>query len=149
MASNVEPRLQRRLAAAVANLLPAYFALVMATGIMAIAMRLLGIPVLDWCLLLVSGVGYAILGGLTLLRLLCYVPNVLADLTGAWSFRWGCTQFVPSDSPRHWSCPFFSHWRALVSLLRWLPGSQYLWDSFAPSSSSTHACQRLPTLADS
>jgi tellurite resistance protein TehA-like permease len=80
MALNVEPRLQRRLAAGITTLLPAYFALVMATGIIAIATRLLGIPVLDWFLLLVAGVAYVILWGLTLLRLLCYFPNVLADL---------------------------------------------------------------------
>jgi tellurite resistance protein TehA-like permease len=80
MVLNVEPRLQGRFAAAIADLLPAYFALVMATGIIAIATRLLGIPVLDWCLLLMGGVGYVILWGLTLLRLLRYFPNVLADL---------------------------------------------------------------------
>jgi tellurite resistance protein TehA-like permease len=80
MALNIEPWLQRRVAVGVASLLPAYFALVMATGIMAIATHLLGIPVLDWGLLLVGGGGYVILWGLTLLRLLCYLPNVLADL---------------------------------------------------------------------
>lgn len=80
MVLNVKPRLQSRFATGVADLLPAYFALVMATGIIAIATRLLGIPVLDWCLLLVGGAGYVILWGLTLLRLLYYLPNVLADL---------------------------------------------------------------------
>lgn len=80
MALNVEVLWQRRLAAGVANLLPAYFALVMATEIIAIASRLLGIPILDGFLLWVGVAVYVILWGLTLLRLLRYFPNVLADL---------------------------------------------------------------------
>jgi tellurite resistance protein TehA-like permease len=81
MASNAELSLAGRLQAGIAHLLPAYFALVMATGIIAIASRLLSIPVLDWVLLGIGGVAYLMLWGLTLIRLIRYFPNVLADLT--------------------------------------------------------------------
>jgi tellurite resistance protein TehA-like permease len=80
MVSNAESSLAQRLQTGVATLLPAYFAMVMATGILAIAMRLLGLPLLDWFLLLVGAAAYAILWLLTLIRLARHWPNVLADL---------------------------------------------------------------------
>lgn len=81
MASNINSPLPASLQAGIANLLPAYFALVMATGIIAIGARLLGLPWLDWLLLGIGGVAYVILWALTLLRLVYYGPRVLADLT--------------------------------------------------------------------
>jgi tellurite resistance protein TehA-like permease len=80
MASNADLPFSKRLQAGIADLLPAYFALVMATGILAIASRLLGFPVLDWLFLVIGGIAYLILWVLTLIRLIRYFPNVLADL---------------------------------------------------------------------
>lgn len=80
MVLNAKRSLTGRFQAGIANLLPAYFALVMATGILAIATRLLSLPVLDWLLLVISGIAYLLLWGLTLIRLIRYFPNVLADL---------------------------------------------------------------------
>ncbi len=80
MTSNVNNSLSQRLQIGIANLLPAYFALVMATGIIAIATHLLGIPGLDWFLLAVAGIAYVVLFGLTLIRLIRYFPKVVADI---------------------------------------------------------------------
>jgi len=80
MASNVNVSLSQRLAAGVATLLPAYFALVMATSIIAIATHLLGIPGLDWFLLAIAEIAYVVLLGLTLIRLIRYFPKIVADL---------------------------------------------------------------------
>lgn len=71
---------QRYLAAGAANLFPAYFALVMATGIIAIAAYRLGMPAIAWVLLTVAVAAYAVLWLLTLLRLLWFLPNVLTDV---------------------------------------------------------------------
>ncbi|MDQ3250107.1 MAG: tellurite resistance/C4-dicarboxylate transporter family protein, partial [Chloroflexota bacterium] len=80
MASNANVALSQRLEAGIANLLPAYFALVMATGIIAIATHLLDIPGLDWFLLAVAGIAYVVLFGLTLIRLIRYFPKIVADI---------------------------------------------------------------------
>lgn len=80
LALNAELLLPRPLAHGIATLLPAYFALVMATGIIAIATRLLGLPVLDWLLLAVDVAAYVVLWVLLLVRLTRYWPNILADL---------------------------------------------------------------------
>lgn len=80
MASNADPSLRKRFQEGVAGLLPAYFALVMATGIIAVAVWLLGVPILAWLLLVVGGASYLLLWGLTLIRLVRYFPNVLADI---------------------------------------------------------------------
>ena len=63
----------------VATLSPAYFALVMATGILAVACRLQEIPVLPEILLPINLVAYAVLWGLTILRLLYYPQRFIAD----------------------------------------------------------------------
>lgn len=81
MASNANVSLSQRLQSGIANLLPAYFALVMATGIIAIATHLLGIPGLDWFLLAVAAITYVVLFGLTLIRLIRYFPKLVADIT--------------------------------------------------------------------
>lgn len=71
---------RQSLAAAVANLFPGYFALVMATGIVSIATFLLDMTGLARLLLFINGVAYLVLWLLTLGRLLFYFPNILADL---------------------------------------------------------------------
>jgi tellurite resistance protein TehA-like permease len=64
----------------VAALFPAYFALVMATGIIAIAAYRLAMPGLAWALLALALLAYIILWALLLLRLLWFLPRVLADI---------------------------------------------------------------------
>jgi tellurite resistance protein TehA-like permease len=71
---------KRYLAAGAADLFPAYFALVMATGIIAIAAYRLEMPAVAWALLAVAVVAYVVLWLLTLLRLLWFLPNILADV---------------------------------------------------------------------
>lgn len=66
--------------AALAQMPPAYFALVMATGIVAIACDLAGPPQAAAVLLPLNGVFYAVLWGATLARVLLYPGRVLADL---------------------------------------------------------------------
>jgi tellurite resistance protein TehA-like permease len=80
MALNANSSPLQRLRSSIATLLPAYFALVMATGIMAIATHLLGFPGLDWFLLIVATIAYSLLFVLTLLRLIYYFPKLVADL---------------------------------------------------------------------
>jgi tellurite resistance protein TehA-like permease len=69
-----------RLAQAIASLFPGYFALVMATGIIAIGCQLLGLRPLGLALLAVNVVAYATLWLLTLARLARYPAAVLNDL---------------------------------------------------------------------
>lgn len=69
------------LSAVVAGLLPAYFALVMATGVVAIAAAVLGWPLVAWPLLVIAAVAYAVLWILNGWRLFRFPDRVLADLT--------------------------------------------------------------------
>ncbi|MGH9320636.1 MAG: C4-dicarboxylate ABC transporter, partial [Vicinamibacteria bacterium] len=62
------------------SLLPAYFAMVMATGIVSIAAHLLGMSVVAWTLLVVSASAYVVLAILSGARLVAFWPAVLADL---------------------------------------------------------------------
>jgi tellurite resistance protein TehA-like permease len=64
----------------VASLHPAYFALVMATGIVSIACRLAGLPVLAAPLLWLNVVFFLTLWGLTAIRLARFPDRMLADL---------------------------------------------------------------------
>ena len=64
---------------AVANLSPAYFALVMATGILAIACQLLKIPVLPKVLLAINLVAYGGIWMLTILRALYHPQRFFGD----------------------------------------------------------------------
>src|ERR1051326_7072354 len=59
---------------------PSYFALVMATGIVSIATKLLGWPYLPMTLLAVNLVAYAVLWLLTIARIARYPRDVFADL---------------------------------------------------------------------
>jgi tellurite resistance protein TehA-like permease len=72
--------LKNSLSDTAANLFPAYFALVMATGIVSIASFLLGMPPLAWTLLVINILAYAVLWLLTLIRLFGYFPRIIADL---------------------------------------------------------------------
>jgi len=65
---------------AIATLHPAYFALVMATGIVSIATKLLGWPYVPVALLAVNVVAYVVLWILTILRVAKYPRDVFADL---------------------------------------------------------------------
>ncbi len=59
---------------------PAYFALVMATGIVSIAAQLLGIPFVPYALLAVNVVAFAVLWILTIVRIARYPKDVIADV---------------------------------------------------------------------
>jgi len=67
------------LAAAVAELFPGYFALVMATGIVSIAGHLLGWPRTARALLFVNLAAYTVLATLTLARLVLFPRRLAAD----------------------------------------------------------------------
>ena len=64
----------------VAAMSPAYFALVMATGIVSLACHLLGYPLLASALLALNLAFYPILCGLTVVRAVRYPKEVVADL---------------------------------------------------------------------
>lgn len=66
---------------AVAGLAPGYFALVMATGILAIGSRQQGLHGLAWVLLAVAGIAYGVLFALMVLRLVWFAPRMVGDLT--------------------------------------------------------------------
>lgn len=68
------------LSKAIAGLHPAYFAMVMATGIVSIAAQLLRIAYLPWALLWLNVVSYAALWLLTLVRIVCFPRQIAADL---------------------------------------------------------------------
>ena len=70
-----------RATSALAQLHPAYFALVMATGILGVACQLLGIPTLPRFLFVVNVTAYALLSALTLLRIARYTRAVIADFS--------------------------------------------------------------------
>jgi tellurite resistance protein TehA-like permease len=71
---------QSKLSQAAANLFPGYFALVMATGIVSIAAKLLGLEPLDWTLLVLNLVFYSVLSLLLLIRLIRFSARVRSDL---------------------------------------------------------------------
>lgn len=66
---------------AAANLFPGYFALVMATSVVSIALKLLAFPVIPGVLLAVSWMCYAILVVLTGLRLAKFPRRIVEDLS--------------------------------------------------------------------
>jgi tellurite resistance protein TehA-like permease len=72
--------LTRRLASGIQDLFPGYFALVMATGIVSIALKLCAGTWLALALLWLNGAAYAILTLLFLLRIALYPRRVLSDL---------------------------------------------------------------------
>jgi tellurite resistance protein TehA-like permease len=64
---------------AIANLHPAYFALVMATGILGVACHLLGIPTLPQFLFVLNVAAYVVLWALTIVRATRYTRRFFAD----------------------------------------------------------------------
>ncbi len=70
-----------RRAGAVADLFPGYFALVMATGMIAIGAVQLGLDWLAWPLFVVAGAAYGVLAVLTALRLVRFPGRFGDDLT--------------------------------------------------------------------
>ncbi len=82
MESESQPApIRNKLQSAIANLPPAYFAMVMATGIVSIASHLLGFRFLDISLLWLNVVFYAILWVLTIARVLLHPKRIIADLS--------------------------------------------------------------------
>lgn len=63
------------------NLSPAYFGLVMATGIVSIAALDFHLPALAMSLFVLNGIAYAVLVGLTVLRAVRYGPDFVADVS--------------------------------------------------------------------
>jgi tellurite resistance protein TehA-like permease len=80
MSATEPPTLARRLAGAVENLFPGYFALVMATGIVSIASALCNLMWIARVLLALNLAAYAVLSLCVLLRILFYTRRVLEDL---------------------------------------------------------------------
>ena len=74
-------KLQQTIGNAIRDLFPGYFALVMATGIVSIAANLLQMNTIAWALFYINVVSYAVLWILTLIRLVCYFPQMKADIT--------------------------------------------------------------------
>ena len=73
--------LWRMFTSAARGLPPAYFALVMATGIVSIAAKLEGMPAIAWTLFVANIIFYIILWVLTIARLVRNFSGVIADLT--------------------------------------------------------------------
>lgn len=73
--------IHRHIADGIAGLLPAYFALVMATAAVSIACSLLGFQTLSISLLIVNIVAYVMLVAITGIRLLLYTSRVVADMS--------------------------------------------------------------------
>lgn len=64
-----------------AKLFPGYFAMVMATGAISVAMHQLGMPITAMALLGLNVLTYGVLWTLTILRLACFPRRLFADLT--------------------------------------------------------------------
>jgi len=69
------------LTSAIRTLHPAYFALVMATGIVSIAAQLLGIPFVPRALLAINLIAFVVLWILTITRIVRYPKDVIADVS--------------------------------------------------------------------
>lgn len=84
--------LRQRLAGAIEHLVPGYFAVGMATGIVSIAAHVQQMPCIAWALLAVNITASAVLVVVLVIRLLAYSPRVLEDLNsharGPASSRW-------------------------------------------------------------
>lgn len=70
-----------RIAAAIEHLFPGYFALVMATGIVSVAARTVGIPWVPEVLLAINLVAYVVLVLMSLARAICYPRRILHDIS--------------------------------------------------------------------
>src|SRR6476660_4214114 len=72
--------LVQRIASGIEELFPGYFAVVMATGIISIGSKLLGLPWIAMPLLWLNVAAYALLSVLLLARLTLYPGRVFSDL---------------------------------------------------------------------
>ena len=70
----------RLLASQVRSLSPAYFGMVMATGIVSLAANQVGLGAVAWALFAIACVAYLVLWGLTILRIIRHPRAVFADL---------------------------------------------------------------------
>jgi tellurite resistance protein TehA-like permease len=80
MGARLGSSLRGRVASGIEGLFPGYFALVMATGIVSIALKLLGMTWLALALLWINGGAYLTLTLLFLVRVAVYPRRVLSDL---------------------------------------------------------------------
>ncbi|HET8939536.1 MAG TPA: tellurite resistance/C4-dicarboxylate transporter family protein [Polyangiales bacterium] len=80
MSASFTQNLRTRLAHGVEHLFPAYFALVMATGIVSMGALLKGFAALAWGLLCINVIAYVVLIALLLTRLIRFPVRVLDDL---------------------------------------------------------------------
>jgi tellurite resistance protein TehA-like permease len=71
---------RQRLAGAIEHLFPGYFALVMATGIVSIAVHVLRMPRIAWALLVINLAAYTVLMVGLAVRLVAHFPRVVDDL---------------------------------------------------------------------
>jgi tellurite resistance protein TehA-like permease len=78
---NHEPAITTSVVSPIATLFPGYFALVMATGIIAIAADQQDLDVLADVLFVVALAAYGTLGGLSAVRAVCYSRLLVAELT--------------------------------------------------------------------
>ncbi len=76
-----EPPEQSWLGAAIRDLFPGYFALVMATGIVSIAASMRGYTLVSWLLLYLNIAFFGVLGVMNIVRLVRFFPKVWADMT--------------------------------------------------------------------
>lgn len=81
MKAHLSSRLLGTLLNAAEGLFPAYFALVMATGVVSIACQLLAIPFFPKALLVVNWAAYAVLLLLTVLRIIRFPARITGDLS--------------------------------------------------------------------
>jgi tellurite resistance protein TehA-like permease len=58
---------------------PGYFALMMGTGIVAVAAHLLQYPILSWVLFVIALTAYPLLWAILLARIVCFPRAVIAD----------------------------------------------------------------------
>ena len=76
------------------NLSPAYFALVMATGIISIAAHLMEMNFIATTLFVLNNIFFFVLWILTILRLVWFPKEVISDMTnhmkGCWFFYYRC-----------------------------------------------------------
>lgn len=103
----------------VAAFFPGYFAMVMATGILAIGCHLVGLPVVDAVLYAFAALGYLVIAGFTAARLLRYPRLLIADITNhAKGFAF--TTAVAASEVLGAASGILFGWWALAAVLWWI-----------------------------
>jgi tellurite resistance protein TehA-like permease len=128
-----------RLAQGIESLNPAYFALVMATGIVSLAGRLLGMPWLAVALFWLNLAAFGTLWALTIARLLLYPSKFLADLL---DHRRGVGFFTTTAAScvLGTQCLLIGEWRAAaialwsLGIVLWVVLTYTIFTSFAVKS---------------